>query len=174
MYFLQMSGFPGSGKSTLSRRIAAMTGALIIDHDVSKTALLKASEGEGIELRTLGRLSYTVDWALVEFYLSQGYDVIFDSPCLYSEMIENGMNLAEKYGATYKYVECLFHDFNEINRRLRTRQRMISQIAETAEADFIAAIQDSKRPPSHIKSLVVDSSQPLDSYIQDVLDYIRE
>jgi len=34
MFFLQMSGFPGSGKSTLSRIIANETGAVIIDQNL--------------------------------------------------------------------------------------------------------------------------------------------
>lgn len=37
-----MSGFPGSGKSTVSKYIAKLTGAVIIDHDVLKSALLKS------------------------------------------------------------------------------------------------------------------------------------
>lgn len=72
MFFLQMSGFPGSGKSTLTRRVANVTGAIIVDHDISKTAILEASEGQGIELKTLGRFSYKVDWALIEFYWNAG------------------------------------------------------------------------------------------------------
>ena len=79
MCFIQMSGFPGSGKSTLARRIAEQTGAVIVDHDISKTAVIEASEGMDIETKTLGRISYTVDWAFIDYYLSQGYDVIFDS-----------------------------------------------------------------------------------------------
>jgi predicted kinase len=34
-----MSGFPGSGKSTLAKQIAKRTNAVIIDHDVVKSAL---------------------------------------------------------------------------------------------------------------------------------------
>jgi predicted kinase len=174
MYFLQMSGFPGSGKSTLARRIAKITNALIVDHDISKTALLEAAEGINVELNTLGKFSYRVDWALVDFYLSQGHDVIFDSPCLYSEMIENGLLLAKKYNARYKYVDCYFNDYKEINHRLQNRKRMISQIAETTEESFISAISNSKKPRSNIRSLIVDSSQPIESYLKTVLDYINE
>lgn len=42
MFFLQMSGFPGSGKSTLARFVAQHTGAVVIDHDIVKTALMEA------------------------------------------------------------------------------------------------------------------------------------
>jgi predicted kinase len=40
VFFVQMSGFPGSGKSTLARNISKLTGAVIIDHDIVKSALL--------------------------------------------------------------------------------------------------------------------------------------
>lgn len=43
MFFLQMSGFPGSGKSTLSREIARRLDAVIVDYDVPKTALLEST-----------------------------------------------------------------------------------------------------------------------------------
>jgi len=41
MVFVQMSGLPGSGKSTLSREIAKRTGSIVIDHDIIKSALLR-------------------------------------------------------------------------------------------------------------------------------------
>ncbi|ANA82321.1 ATP-binding protein [Paenibacillus glucanolyticus] len=173
MYFLQMSGFPGSGKSTLARRIAKITGAIIVDHDISKTAILKATEGLDIGMKSLGKISYTVDWDLVEFHLSQGHDVIFDVPCLYSEMLDNGLHLAKKYRARYKYVECFLSDYKEICNRLQNRKRMISQISETTEELFISALNGSKRPLD-IKYLVIDSSQSIESYLHDVLDYIKE
>ncbi len=43
MFFLQLSGFTGSGKSTLSREIARRLDAIIVDHDVTKTALLEST-----------------------------------------------------------------------------------------------------------------------------------
>lgn len=173
MYFLQMSGFPGSGKSTLARRIANITGAVIVDHDISKTAILKSTEGLDIEMKHLGKISYTVDWDLVEFYLSQGHDVIFDAPCLYSEMLDQGLRLAKKYHAKYKYIECYLNDYKEISNRLQNRKRMISQISETTEESFISGLNESKRPLD-IKCLTIDSSQSIESYLNNVLDYLKE
>ena len=48
MFFLQMSGFTGSGKSTLARQISKITGAVIIDHDIVKSALLKSLDTDNI------------------------------------------------------------------------------------------------------------------------------
>jgi predicted kinase len=104
MFFLQMSGFPGSGKSTLAREIAKLTKAVIIDHDIVKTGLL---EGLGLEeldvdSKRVGGVAYHIKWTLVDFHLSQGHNVILDSPCLYEVLVEKGTVLAEKHSVKYK------------------------------------------------------------------------
>ncbi|GAA0349565.1 AAA family ATPase [Bacillus horti] len=173
MFFLQMSGFPGSGKSTLSREIAKRTGALIIDHDITKSAMIKSLGSMKLDSKDLGKVSYEVDWAYIEFYLSQGYDVILDSPCLYSEMIEKGLYLSRKYQARYKYVECYLNDYSEISYRLRNRSRMASQISEAHKESFNHFIDASKRPSDH-KYLIVDTSNPLEVYFDEVICYLDE
>lgn len=45
MFFLQMSGVPGSGKSTLTKAIQEKLNVVIVDHDVTKTALLEKVDG---------------------------------------------------------------------------------------------------------------------------------
>ncbi|OFD55088.1 hypothetical protein BWGOE4_37430 [Bacillus mycoides] len=174
MFFVQMSGFPGSGKSTLARKIAKGTGAVIIDHDIVKTALLLSIEEASIDAKLAGKISYNIDWSLIEFHLSEGQAVIFDSPCLYEEMVEKGTDLSKKYNAKYKYIECYLDDSNEINFRLKNRDRMLSQIKEIqSEESFKYTIKNSKKPPEY-KCLVVDTKQPLESYIQEVMNYIHE
>jgi predicted kinase len=174
MFFVQMSGFPGSGKSTLARQIAKRTEAVIIDHDIVKSSLLQSLEGAPIDAKLAGQISYNIDWSLIEFQLSQGNDVIFDSPCLYEEMIEKGTALAKKYNVKYKYVECYLDDMNEINLRLKNRKGMISQIKEIKSVDaFKYTIENSKKP-SKGKSLLVDTRQPIEGYLQAVMNYINE
>lgn len=67
-----MSGFPGSGKSTLSRQIAKRTGAVIIDHDIVKSALLTSLKDFSIDEKIIGKVAYNIDWSLIDFHLSQG------------------------------------------------------------------------------------------------------
>jgi len=157
MFFIQMSGFPGSGKSTLARQIHMETGAVIIDHDIVKSALLNSIEGVPIDAKLAGKIAYNIDWSLIEFHLSQGQNVILDSPCLYQEMIDKGTNLAKKYNAKYKYVECYLDDIHEVNDRLKNRERMVSQIEEIkSEEAFRYTIENSKKPTEY-KYLVVDT-----------------
>lgn len=174
MFFVQMAGFPGSGKSTLSREIAKRTGAIIIDHDIVKSALLHSTEDAPLEGKLAGKISYTIDWSLVEFHLSQGHNVIFDSPCFYKEMVERGIRLSERYHANYKYVECYLNDFEEVNDRLKKRNRMISQIKNVRSVEaFQYSIANSKKP-TDIQYMVVDTRRPIGSYLNEVLTYINE
>ncbi|MGE6260011.1 ATP-binding protein [Heyndrickxia sporothermodurans] len=77
-----------------------------------------------------------------------------------------------KHRAHYKYVECYLNNLTEINDRLKNRERMISQINKVeSQKEFLAAIENSKRPLNR-EYLVIDSGQPLDSYIYTVLEYI--
>lgn len=174
MFFLQMAGFPGSGKSTLAKEIANRTGAIIIDHDVSKTALLESMDTYHLESTNSGNISYHLDWAMIDFLLSLGHSVIFDSPCFYSEMVERGTMLAEKHHVKYKYIECLLNNVEEITYRLSNRKRMRSQIKQIASvAAFNEWINNSKKP-SNTNYLVVESGNPLYSYIDDVINYLNE
>lgn len=174
MFFVQMSGCPGTGKSTLSRQIGKRTGAVLIDHDIVKSSLLNSIEDIPIDINIAGRISYNIDWSLIEFHLSQGQNVVFDSPCLYQEMVDKGIDLSKKYNVKYKYIECYLNDFHEVNFRLINRERMVSQIREiSSEAVFKNTIENSKRPTEY-QCLVVDTGKPLESYINKVINYINE
>ena len=72
MFFVQMSGFPGSGKSTLSRQIAKRTKAVIIDHDIVKSSLLHSREGIPMDPKLAGKISYNIDWSLIDFSFRKG------------------------------------------------------------------------------------------------------
>ncbi|GAA0327454.1 ATP-binding protein [Bacillus carboniphilus] len=174
MFFLQMSGFPGAGKSTLARLIAENTGAIVIDHDIIKSALLDSLD-VSIDPKLAGKMAYQIDWSLIDLHLSQGFSVILDSPCFYKEMIERGMDLATKHYADYKYVECYLNDYQEINHRLKTRKRMKSQIQQVAgsELDFKRFVDSSVKPPGG-NFLVVKTDQPIQKYFNKVIQYVHQ
>ena len=174
MFFVQMAGFPGSGKSTLARQIAIRTKAVIIDHDIVKSSLLQSLERAPIDAKLAGKTSYNIDWSIIEFQLSQGNNVIFDSPCLYEEMIEKGTALAKKYNVKYKYVECYLDDIDEINLRLKNRKGMISKIKEIKSVDAFKYTINNSKKPSKGKSLLVNTRHPIDGYLQTAMNYINE
>ncbi|MGG0657798.1 AAA family ATPase [Rummeliibacillus pycnus] len=174
MYFIQMSGFPGSGKSTLAKEIASRENMIIVDHDIVKSALINSIGEIAIDFQTTGQIAYNVDWALIEFYLSHGWSVILDSPCLYEELIDRGVELAAKFNVKYKYIECYIDDYDLINNRLATRERLISQIPQIHSKEaFEHTIKNSKKP-DNLEILKVDTNQPLSNYIPLVMEYIMK
>jgi predicted kinase len=63
--FIQMSGAPGSGKTTIAHAIARRINAVVIDHDVTKSALLEAN----VPLALAGSASYQVLGAIAQHLL---------------------------------------------------------------------------------------------------------
>ena len=89
-------------------------------------------------------------------------------------MVEKGMKLSNKHGVKYKYIECYLNDMEEINNRLQTRKRMVSQVGRVdSEVAFKKWLNGSKRP-LHSEYLIVDSSEPLERYVEKVMDYMRK
>lgn len=179
LFFVQMSGAPGSGKTTIARAIANATGAVVIDHDVTKSALLAAE----VPVALAGRASYQLLDALARHLLKQGHSVIFDSPCFYEELLARGQQLAQEHGATYRYIECILHVLDELDRRLRTRERMRSQVAgvyaptatdsgttTSGEQRFRNWIANMKRPKSNY--LTIDTTQSIERCTAQAIQYI--
>ncbi|MBD8032416.1 MULTISPECIES: AAA family ATPase [Solibacillus] len=173
MFFIQMSGFPGSGKSTLALEIAKRIDCVIVDHDIVKSALLNSVNESQLDGKLAGKISYNIDFSLVDFYLSQGKNVILDSPCLYDEMIEKGMAIARTNNAKYKYIECYLADFDKINNRLKNRVKKISQITDGQSKDIFYATLKSSKKPANTTCFTVKTDEPLHTYIDDVINYIN-
>src|SRR5437762_6922931 len=84
-----MRGFPGTGKSTIARTIAAALHAPLIDRDILRQ---KAVNLFG-NLPQVGRFSYELMFALVEEQLRLGLSVIVDTPLTYRTTYEQAKEL---------------------------------------------------------------------------------
>ena len=175
--FIQMSGTPGSGKTTVANGIGQAIGAVIIDHDVSKTALL----GTGLENQVAGKASYEVLLALAPKLLAQGHHVILDSPCLYEILLRRGQMIAAEAGAEYLYIECRLDDLAALDDRLRSRERMPSQVASIyshprhpniTEATFQDWQANMSRPDDNY--LLINSALPPDACITQAVTFVDQ
>lgn len=166
LIFVQMSGVPGAGKTTLARALAPLIGAVVIDHDVTKSALLEAD----VPVELAGRASYSVLDAVARHLLQQGQSVIFDSPCFYEELLQRGQKLAQETGAAYRYIECRVADLDELDRRLRTRTRLPSQLADIYTAPTPGSGK-TQAGPEMFRNWSANMKRPASAYL--VLDTAR-
>lgn len=179
--FIQMSGAPGAGKTTIAHAVAPHIGAVIIDHDITKSALLDADVPESIA----GRASYLVLGAITQHLLSQGHNVILDSPCFYEDLLRRGQSLAQEANAKYLYIECVLNDLSELDRRLRARSRHRSQVSgiggiptegsgknDTDESVFRDWIANMKRPERDY--LVLDTGRPVEVCFAEAIEYVKK
>jgi predicted kinase len=175
--FIQMSGAPGSGKTTMSNLLAQSLDGVVINHDLIKSFFLDID----FDFEQSGKLTYRFQLVLAEDMIKQGRSVIIDSTCNHSEGLEKGMALAEEYGYDYRYVECRVKDIDLLDQRLRSRAPMRSQRTGVSRpptdaggahqnrdyhALFKRWIESPCRPAGNI--IVVDSS----SHLEERLEYI--
>ena len=166
IFFLQLSGIPGAGKSTLALEIAKHINVIIIDHDVTKSAVMNS----GLSVKDAAPISWDVGYAYVDFYLSQGRNVIMDSCCFYNIQLIRSIKVAEKNNAEYKYIECYLNNLEEVNRRIKTREGKPSQIKFMEHKDYHLWVDDMKRPEQNV--LVVNTSKPIETYLNYVISYL--
>lgn len=184
--FIQMSGAPGAGKSTVAGLLAPLIGGVAIDHDVIRSSLLDSN----LPFEEAAKHAYQLQWSLAAALMRQGHSVIIDSTCNFPEVLERGTTCAQEYGYEYWYVECKVQDIDLLDQRLRTRGSLTSQRtgvncpppAAAADAACSAHSQDSQalfkkwiehpcRPPDNV--IVVDSTaDPMklrDSILQRII-----
>ncbi|KAI0520842.1 hypothetical protein F5B22DRAFT_598596 [Xylaria bambusicola] len=186
--FIQMSGAPGSGKTTTANLLAPRIDAIAIPHDNIKSLLLDS----GVSFDEAGRIAYGLDWVLAENAMRQGLSVIVDTPCLYPQILDRGHALARAHGYTYCYIELRADPDNlaMLDDRLRARvdplrvQRTAiddvlrdadkfgggAEAKEAARERFRAMVANPCRPASNF--IVVDACSSLDERIDFVLGQI--
>lgn len=181
-YIVQMSGVPGSGKSTIARSIGSAIHACVLDHDDTKSAIMST----GISSDQAGRASYEVIKVLVRRFAESGKSVVIDSPCLYQQLLDFGESTARELQVTYCYVECILEDFEELTRRIQNRTSkpsqnksgpLGSQMIEhqgrpprNAEMVFREWAENMKRPERYCK---IDTSQPLEVCLGQAIQYVK-
>jgi tRNA uridine 5-carbamoylmethylation protein Kti12 len=103
-----MAGHPGSGKSTLSKKIAMRSNAIVIDRDAIKAAMVNFKIPEDV----IANASYSVVFDIAQYYLAKQISVIIDIPCCCKKYINHGIRISKKHGADYKYIECFNNDLD--------------------------------------------------------------
>jgi predicted kinase len=120
---VQMHGEPGSGKSTLARALAPHIGAVTLDKDVIKAALLES----GIAERDAATAAYEAYFSLARSFVEAGHALILDNPVFWPRVEAQWLALAAIAGSPAILIECVCPDTEELRRRLAARSALASQ-----------------------------------------------
>lgn len=161
-FLLQMAGMPGSGKSALARVIGLRTGAVVLDKDVVKSAVLDA----GVPEAEAGGVAYEAFFALADHIVGQEQAVVLDSPSFWETIPAKGSAIAQKQAVPYYFIETVCADRDELARRLRERSRLASNPGE----EVLDESWETKTPPGAY--LRVDTTQPLERCLELALEYL--
>ncbi len=165
--FVLMRGFPGTGKSTIARAIAAALHAPLIDRDILRQ---KAVNLFG-NLPQVGRFSYELMFALVEEQLRLGLSVIVDTPLTYRTTYEQAKELARSFQTPMLVVHCQCPPEVQ-RRRLEGRKGKVSEFQITSWEEWM---QWKPRFENFDDGgCVIDTSNPLDDSLAKVMRTIHQ
>ena len=172
-FLLQLTGVPGSGKTTLATAIGQSTGAVVLDKDIIKSRML---EGD-LEIRLAplpesiaAPLHHAVHQDLARAILDQGFSVVLDGAAFFSFIRERGRAMAASAGANYLIIECVLPDLAILQKRIDAKNLMPSQ-------QSVATLDGYDRPGTAQliePHLVIDTRRPLDECLAEALAYIRQ
>lgn len=161
---VQMHGEPGSGKSTLAGALGRALGAVVLDKDIVKSALLRTSIAEA----QAAPAAYEAFFDLARSLLRQRSSVILDSPAFWPAVQEKSLNLAREARASYAMIECVCPDRGELVRRLAGRD---VQLSEPREPLDLAPIPGTAAPSC--PRLILDTTRPLHELLTEAISFVR-
>lgn len=162
---VQMHGEPGSGKSTVARALGARLGAVVLDKDVIKAALLRS----GIVEQQAGPGAYEVFFAQAAALVAAGNSVILDNPVFWESVERRWFEIADAAGSPRILIACVCADRGELLRRLRTRATVESQPREPLDLERHPGAVETQFQPR----LTLDTTRPLTELVDEALAYVE-
>ena len=125
MKLIIFSGLPGTGKSTLAEAVGKTFGIPVFAKDWLEATLLQSDLKPTQADKPLGFAGYELLTILAERQLMLGQSVILDSVAASQTIRGAWHQLAEKYDAHYRVIECICSDESLHRARLKDRKRNI-------------------------------------------------
>jgi predicted kinase len=162
---VQMHGEPGSGKSAIARVLGERLGAVVLDKDVIKAALLRS----GIAERDAASGAYEVYFTQARAFVAAGHSVVLDNPVFWESAERRWLDLTAFAGSPAVLIECVCPDREELVRRLATREALESQPREPLDLVRHPGSAATTFEPR----LTLDTTRPLDDLVAEALAYVR-
>jgi len=119
------SGLPGTGKSTLAEAVGKDLGIPVFAKDWLEATLLRTGLKPTNQEKSLGFAGYELLTVLAERQLILEQSVILDSVAAPPAIRDGWQQLAGRYKAGWRVIECLCSDEAIHRSRLRDRMRNI-------------------------------------------------
>jgi predicted kinase len=115
-----MMGLPGSGKTTWAKRIAAITGAIIVGRDDIRYILRHNHIYDGSKRNK--KFVWDISQYMIKESLQRGFDIILDQMSLTSKNRKDTVDLVKKYapGEIRILVLHCTEEENNVERRMKS------------------------------------------------------
>jgi predicted kinase len=162
-----MSGLPGSGKSTLSERIAEHLKLPIFSVDPIESAIIKAGIVKSFET---GYAAYLVAEILATEQVKLGSSVVIDAVNAEDEAKQVWIDCAGRLNIPLVVIECVLKDGSLHRTRIESRIRGLHGIDEITWE----RVQERRRAYTAWKQdiLSVEMSGDTDENLESALDFI--
>jgi predicted kinase len=160
-----LAGLPGTGKSTLGRRLAEATGGLWFRVDTVEAALVKAGLPRSFET---GLAAYVVAADLARDHLRLGRTAIVDAVNGVEEARQMWRELGTECEAERFVIELVCSDPAEHRRRVEHRGEPTPPLPAPTWAEVTARQYDPWTEPT----LVLDTRDPPDVLLRRALRYV--
>ena len=171
MQMIVIAGLPGTGKSSLAEAAGRQLSIPVFAKDWLEGVLVRCELRPKAEnVPGLGFAGYELLTTLADRQLRLGQSVILDSVAGPQTIRAQWQNLAARYGAIWRVIECICSDEPAHRARISGRVRGIPGWHELTWADVesVAAHYAPWREPR----LVLDAVQPLSDNVAAVLRYL--
>jgi predicted kinase len=167
-----MAGLPGTGKSTLSRKLVSALGGVVLDKDAVRSALFP---GQYTEYSTAqDDLVVGILYQVAEYYFRRypGLAVLIDGR-LYSRryQVQDAVQCAARTHQPLRIIECICSD-ESAKRRLEHATAQGTHPAKNRSFELYLSIKARWEPIQEPK-LVLDTDSDLEVCAARALQYIR-
>jgi predicted kinase len=165
--FIVMRGYPGTGKSTIARLLAAALHAPLIDRDIIRQMAVDLFG----DLPQIGHFSYELMFALAREQLRLGLSVVVDMPLTYHATYEQCKELAQAFHTPMLVVHCQCPPEVQ-KRRLEDRKGKVSEFQITSWEEW-----EQWKPrfeEFEDEGCIIDTSNPMDESLAKVMRSVHE
>ncbi|HEY6540670.1 MAG TPA: AAA family ATPase [Ktedonobacteraceae bacterium] len=163
-----MSGLPGSGKSTIAERIAALLGVPVLSVDPIESAIIQAGVKKGFET---GLAAYLVAAAVASEQLKLGISVVIDAVNAEEEGKDTWRELGKKHDLTPIVIDVFVSNSELHRKRVESRVRNLHGMDEVTWEK----VETRRKSFTDWKESVLrlDSSDDLNANVAEAVRYIQ-